>query len=182
MTRGQAAFEFLTTYGWAILVALIGIAALAHYGIFNPRTVVGDIYDMGPEFSYGGHFFHERNNKAEFMLVLRNNMAEPVIIQANSREIMCHDCVANEGIWQDCGHLYDKNNNNAGGLGTEPLVDPGEEFRFGCQPGNGLPNTPQFGEIGQRHKVSFRFNYVDEDGFYGHPYEGTITGTVEKAN
>ncbi len=34
--RGQAAMEFLMTYGWAILAAIIAIAVLAYFGVFNP--------------------------------------------------------------------------------------------------------------------------------------------------
>lgn len=34
--RGQAALEFLTTYGWAFLVLLVMISALAYFGIMNP--------------------------------------------------------------------------------------------------------------------------------------------------
>ena len=34
--RGQAAMEFLMTYGWAILAAIIAIAALAYFGVFSP--------------------------------------------------------------------------------------------------------------------------------------------------
>ncbi len=34
--KGQAAMEFLMTYGWAILIAIIAIAALIAFGVFNP--------------------------------------------------------------------------------------------------------------------------------------------------
>ena len=34
--RGQAAMEFLMTYGWAILVVIIAIGALAYFGVLNP--------------------------------------------------------------------------------------------------------------------------------------------------
>jgi hypothetical protein len=34
--RGQAAMEFLMTYGWAILVVLAAIAALAYFGVLSP--------------------------------------------------------------------------------------------------------------------------------------------------
>jgi len=34
--KGQAAMEFMMTYGWAILVVLIAIAALAFFGVLNP--------------------------------------------------------------------------------------------------------------------------------------------------
>ena len=36
MEKGQAAMEFLMTYGWAILVVLIAIGALAYFGVLNP--------------------------------------------------------------------------------------------------------------------------------------------------
>ncbi|MDD5086368.1 MAG: hypothetical protein PHV16_01320 [Candidatus Nanoarchaeia archaeon] len=36
MRKGQAAMEFLMTYGWAILVVLLAIAALAYFGVLNP--------------------------------------------------------------------------------------------------------------------------------------------------
>ena len=35
--RGQAAMEFLMTYGWAILVVLIAIGALAYFGVLSPE-------------------------------------------------------------------------------------------------------------------------------------------------
>ncbi len=34
--RGQAAMEFLMTYGWAILAALIAIGVLIYFGVFSP--------------------------------------------------------------------------------------------------------------------------------------------------
>src|SRR4030065_2480662 len=49
MKRAQAALEFLMTYGWAIMVLLIAIGALAYFGAF--KTVLperckfsGDLY------------------------------------------------------------------------------------------------------------------------------------------
>ncbi len=36
--RGQAALEFLMTYGWAILVVLVAIGALAYFGVLKPTT------------------------------------------------------------------------------------------------------------------------------------------------
>ena len=36
--RGQAAMEFLMTYGWAILVVLVVIGALSYFGVLNPQS------------------------------------------------------------------------------------------------------------------------------------------------
>ncbi len=39
--RGQAAMEFLMTYGWAILAAIVAIGVLAYFGVFNPSRLAG---------------------------------------------------------------------------------------------------------------------------------------------
>src|SRR3989338_6220967 len=36
MKRAQAATEFIMTYGWAILVVLAAIGALAYFGVLSP--------------------------------------------------------------------------------------------------------------------------------------------------
>jgi len=38
--RSQAAMEFLMTYGWAILVVLVVIGALAYFGVLNPSQLL----------------------------------------------------------------------------------------------------------------------------------------------
>jgi hypothetical protein len=40
MKKGQAAMEFLMTYGWAILAAIIVIGVLAYFGVFSPSRYV----------------------------------------------------------------------------------------------------------------------------------------------
>lgn len=40
--RGQAALEFLTTYGWAFLVILVMIAALSYFGVLDASRFVPD--------------------------------------------------------------------------------------------------------------------------------------------
>jgi len=40
MKRGQAALEFLMTYGWAILVVLVAIGALAYFGVLRPEKML----------------------------------------------------------------------------------------------------------------------------------------------
>mgnify|MGYP001603471124 CR=1 FL=1 len=35
-SKSQAALEFLMTYGWAILVVLVAIGALAYFGVLSP--------------------------------------------------------------------------------------------------------------------------------------------------
>ena len=46
--RGQAAMEFLMTYGWALLVVLIAIGALAFFGVLNPSRFLPQSCVLGP--------------------------------------------------------------------------------------------------------------------------------------
>jgi len=48
-TKGQAAVEFLVTYGWAILGAMIAIGALSYFGIFNTQRYVKDVCYFGDQ-------------------------------------------------------------------------------------------------------------------------------------
>ncbi|MBN2141767.1 hypothetical protein JW711_00405 [Candidatus Woesearchaeota archaeon] len=50
MKRGQAALEFLMTYGWAILVVLAAIGVLAYFGVMSPGKLVPDKCTLGPGF------------------------------------------------------------------------------------------------------------------------------------
>jgi uncharacterized protein (UPF0333 family) len=40
--RGQAALEFLVTYGWAIMAAMLVIGALTYFGLSNPAKSLPD--------------------------------------------------------------------------------------------------------------------------------------------
>ena len=48
--KGQAAMEFLMTYGQAILAAIIAIGVLAYFGVFSPGRFVGASGVMSPPF------------------------------------------------------------------------------------------------------------------------------------
>src|SRR3990167_6942831 len=41
-SKGQAAMESLMTYGWAILVVLIAVGALAYFGLLSPDKFLSD--------------------------------------------------------------------------------------------------------------------------------------------
>ena len=51
MKKGQAAMEFLMTYGWAILVVLAAIGALAYFGVLSPDRFLPDKCTATPPFS-----------------------------------------------------------------------------------------------------------------------------------
>ena len=51
LKKGQAAMEFLMTYGWAILVVLIAIGALAYFGVLNPSRFLPSTCNLTPGLS-----------------------------------------------------------------------------------------------------------------------------------
>jgi hypothetical protein len=80
MTKGkksQAAMEFLMTYGWAILAAVIAIGVLAYFGVFSPGKYISGNAVVNPPFyitaanakashgSFGGVQLAIKNNGGE---------------------------------------------------------------------------------------------------------------------
>ncbi len=53
--KGQAAMEFLMTYGWAILVVLAAIGALAYFGILSPSKFLPSSFTMSGGISSHGY-------------------------------------------------------------------------------------------------------------------------------
>ncbi len=49
--RGQAAMEFLMTYGWAILAVIVVIGVLVAYGFFNPSRLTQETYALNAPFN-----------------------------------------------------------------------------------------------------------------------------------
>ena len=49
--RGQAALEFLTTYGFAFLIILVMIGALSYFGVLSPNKLIPDRCTMPPDFN-----------------------------------------------------------------------------------------------------------------------------------
>jgi len=49
MRRGQAAMEYIVTYGWAFLVILVVIGGLAYFGVITPSRWVPERCDFGAQ-------------------------------------------------------------------------------------------------------------------------------------
>ena len=81
-TKSQAALEFLTTYGWAILVIVLMIGALAYFGILNPSKILPSRCNIGAEFSCLDYKIDATGNT--FKLRLKNGVGEPISVSAIS--------------------------------------------------------------------------------------------------
>src|SRR3989338_2605240 len=81
--RSQAALEFLTTYGWAFLVILIMMSALAYFGVLNPSKLLPDRCNFGAEISCNKNTMIV-SNVADNTLTMRltNNFGVGVVVTA----------------------------------------------------------------------------------------------------
>ena len=69
--KGQAAMEFLMTYGWAILAAIVAIGVLAYFGVFSPGRYTSNLCTIAAPFSC-----EEYGIGADLELVIRNGYGD----------------------------------------------------------------------------------------------------------
>ncbi len=159
--RGQAALEFLTTYGWAILVVLVMIGALAYFGVINPTRFL-------PEKC----IFQQEVTCKDFMIDNqgRGSRAVHFYITNNIGETMTNLEFAAE--------FEDKSRSqqclaSVGGPAIAPIA-PGESGQVVCDAFTTVPNVV----VGERAKVKIYGNYTKSSGAYAHPLYGEMLATV----
>ena len=72
LRKGQAAMEFLMTYGWAILVVLVAIGALAYFGVLSP----GNYLPSSCTLSSGMSCDDFKVTTSDAQLLFRNGMGD----------------------------------------------------------------------------------------------------------
>ena len=74
--KGQAAMEFLMTYGWAILVVLAAIAALAYFGVLSPEKFLPQKCILQPGIACVSH----KVEPSKITLVISNGLGRTIIV------------------------------------------------------------------------------------------------------
>ena len=75
---GQAAMEFLMTYGWAILVVLAAIAALAYFGVLSPEKFLPEKCVLEPGLACIQH----KVEPTQTTLVITNSKGYTIILNS----------------------------------------------------------------------------------------------------
>jgi hypothetical protein len=73
--RGQSALEYLMTYGWALVVILVVIAALFALGILSPATYQGATCRGFGKIAY---FDHVYDSNGDFLIQLGNGSGRTI--------------------------------------------------------------------------------------------------------
>ena len=72
--KGQAALEFLTTYGWAFIVILVMIGALSYFGVLNPQKLLPEKCLFEQSFGCVDYYATGGDGSADLSFYLRNNL------------------------------------------------------------------------------------------------------------
>ncbi|MDD9953830.1 MAG: hypothetical protein OXR66_05840 [Candidatus Woesearchaeota archaeon] len=80
--RGQAALEYLVTYGWGFLAILIVIAGLSYFGFLSPSKYLPERCDFGIQLSCADFLLQDATASADGQVSIRfrNNFGDAINI------------------------------------------------------------------------------------------------------
>ncbi|MBN1502623.1 hypothetical protein JW930_03695 [Candidatus Woesearchaeota archaeon] len=93
--KGQAAMEFLMTYGWAILVVIAAIAALAYFGVLDPSRLLPEKCEFPPGMDCIDKAAFDIDN-SEVSIALRNNVGFKIHITDVNSSQTTNGCVVTD--------------------------------------------------------------------------------------
>jgi len=150
--RAQAAMEFLMTYGWAILVVLVAIGALAYFGVLNPGKFLPSSCTIGPGLACGEF----KATTSNVVIQLRNGLGKSINLTGYSiSPVGTPTCTANI----------------TGATDSVILTDGATaDFTFGCS---------SMGVVGDRFKATQTITYTASGETMTHTMTGDLTTKVE---
>ena len=160
--RGQAAMEFVMTYGWAVMISLIAISALGYYISLEqacpPNFQLSDNIVSVTDQKFVGSDAELEQGRNRFYLRLRNNLPRPATIEGII-------LVERGGVV--CGEYT---------IPQEELeLKPGE--RTHLLQGN-ISNPACQGIVGACYSFEVKVKYSSSSGF-DHIAEGSMKGSFE---
>lgn len=154
MRRGQVALEFITTYGWALLMMLAMIGAISYFGVLRPDSVLPSRCTTGSEFSCSD--FQIDGESDTLNLVLQQGIGKTIFPQAFSCNF--NGVESTSGTWSEGATWSPKATN-----------------MFSCEfPGNTLSALR-----GEKIKIDFEVTYKRSPSGFDHLVEGELFTEVQ---
>lgn len=98
--KGQAAAEYLVTYGWALLLLVAVIAIILSTGIFNPSYFISEECVLQPDIACTGHQLYRDGGTGDATLLIRVENRLGYDIMLDDVKITTNDLgVAGEKPW-----------------------------------------------------------------------------------
>ncbi|MFT4283088.1 MAG: hypothetical protein ACMXX6_01545 [Candidatus Woesearchaeota archaeon] len=102
--RGQAAVEFLTTYGWALAVILVMISAMSFFGVTSPDRFVSERCIAPTGFVCEDfQLIDAEGSNSRVQLRFRNNLGYDINIMSNGLENGIPIAYTDSGILRSSG-------------------------------------------------------------------------------
>jgi hypothetical protein len=160
--KGQAAMEFLMTYGWAILVVLAAIAALAYFGVLSPQNLLPERTTFTAPLPNVDTALVTASN-GEVQVAFRNNVGVPINIDTTATGTADGDCGATPVI-------------SVSYAGTEHTTDT---VTIPNGAGFLLSWTCNTASIGDKFKATLGFEYENAETTQTRKHTGTVDGRYQ---
>ena len=162
--KSQAAMEFLMTYGWAIMIVLIGIGALFFLGVFNPSTP--SVCNATSPFICQDVLIQNIGFSSVILRIASTNIDSATIGNIKINGVSCADTSIKVGYKSDYSDLA-TTRDITNSKNTPAYVN--------CLISGGTLNLP----IGSKVAGSFEIVWVKQFGT-SHTTSGTFSGTTEE--
>ncbi|MBD3208884.1 hypothetical protein GF367_00510 [Candidatus Woesearchaeota archaeon] len=158
MKKGQAAMEFLMTYGWAILVVLAAIGALAYFGVLSPGNLLPEKTTFkAPFLNTESAVITIGGGNISVQVPFTNGQGKSVTINESAGASSTGDCnVAAAGVSAD-----------------DATPTNGQAFVLTWACGN--PNSLQSGD---KFKADLSFTYKTDTGL-NRVHSGEVVGKIQ---
>jgi hypothetical protein len=156
-SKGQSALEFIMTYGWAILVVLVMIGALAYFGVLSPKNYLPDRCTMGAGMNCKDYQVTETaagSGKLRVQMNIENKGGSTIKITAHNVTYLSGTSISNSACTAPAANQ---------------VVSTDAAFAFDCDmgagtyPGKGVPV-----------KFTYSVTYQDVQGVYPHVINGEL--------
>ena len=151
MRRAQTSLEFLSTYGWMIMVAAVVAGALAYFGVFTPENNLPQQCLFGYDFTCEQYVVHA-NGSVKFSLT--NKIGEPL----EALSITC---------------IYENGDSHGGSIPTNTW-GAGDLMGFNCTPIAAVGGL----EVAEREKIDVRIEYQKKSGGFVKTVQGEVTANA----
>lgn len=186
--KAQAAMEFLMTYGWAILVVLIVIGALAYFGIFNVEWLIPErcTFEAGLKCQDVVMYTGADGSASNITFQILNSLGEDMKVTGFTLTTQAGGTTCN--ALQTVGTLAPAVNWVALSPTATITVNSGEltifHFNSSSPPGNGYQCTHSGVDIGTKPGKKMKFDmaltYLDTTSGFAHTVNGEALIKVQK--